>query len=418
MAPVVRPNQRLVVRKFDVKPGTRLPTIPRLALTKPQPTRPGDQYQISPAAATRSDVRSEAGPLSKNIPPHLQGVCEEHGFAMPSTMTAVRHTQALRDKPWKVWLSISHKHCFNPRHKNYLEELEHPWTKSQMDMYIDKSKEPLWLWGFFSGAGACAVRKSEKAMKQAFRWAMAQKGYDRYGTQTNHKGVVTGIMYGTLQISCNTPCALYKEKTLRPIARDILEAIEPMLQKRVDRPHLSVVPDGLNMHDLRTRSAIFQANSAIRNVTDSEGKALFPTQLQQPKAVWMPRGASAVLLPPPVPLSKRGGKAVSGTPTGKAIPKYGIAAKLRQSKAIEKANRRGREGFKNDWPTSFDKWNHPLKKLQTAATIPIPVPMPGLGKVYAQVPMSIASLLQQKHNQDKQSEERQTREQLNMANWD
>ncbi|KAI0147497.1 hypothetical protein GGR57DRAFT_476665 [Xylariaceae sp. FL1272] len=417
MAPGVRSTRHLVLRKINVKPLAQLTRSPRLGLTKPQPTRPGFHLQIPLAAATESNAY-ETGPLSKDIPPHLRDVCEEHGFAMPSTMTAVRHTQTLRGKPWKVWLSVSHRHCFDPRHKKYFEELEHPWTKSQIDMYVDKSKEPLWLWGFFFGAGACAVRKSEKAMKQAFRWAMAQKGYDRYGTQTDRRGVVTGTLYGTLQISCNTPCELYKEKTLRPIAQDILEAIEPMLQKRVDRPHLPVVPDGLNLHDLRTRSAIFQAKSAIRNVTDSEGRALFPARIQQPKAAWVPRTASVLPLPPAVPFSKRGDGAVAGTPVSKAISNYGIAASLRKSKAIENANRHSREGSKNDWPSSLDKMNHVLKKAQKAGTIPVPMPMPGLGKAYTKVPMSIASLLQQKHKQDKQSEEGQTQKSLDIASWD
>ncbi|KAI1114692.1 hypothetical protein F5Y14DRAFT_160181 [Nemania sp. NC0429] len=197
------------------------------------------QTRFSPADIDRlvsspdATVEVEPGQL-------VLSVCKEHGIAFPNRLSALRGLK-LPPNPYKLGVSVSQQHCFSQLSMKYFDKIEHPFAKSLLDIYIEKSKEPLWISSVTHGAGPFASKKAAKKVTHALRDALEAAGYDRFGRRApaDGKPSATADLYGTIRVTSTEPQAICNAKfaDLVELARKIVSCAETGLGRDKDGRH-------------------------------------------------------------------------------------------------------------------------------------------------------------------------------------
>jgi hypothetical protein len=158
---------------------------------------------------------------------NVRYVCRKYDMGFPWNMKPLKGVK-LANNPYKLRTFVSHQHCLSAQSQKYFDSVEHPWAKSLLDIYVEKTKTPLWLniESFGSGARPVPCHKSNKIVREAIEEALTASGYDRYG----HKQVVDGEfspvadLYGTLRVAVGDPIAVCNASNA-----DILKAAETVV---------------------------------------------------------------------------------------------------------------------------------------------------------------------------------------------
>lgn len=92
----------------------------------------------------------------------------------------------------------------------YFDKIEHPFARSLLDTYIEKNKEPLWIFSVTHGAGPFPTKKAAKRISHALRDALGAAGYDRFGRRVLADGNPRAMadLYGTIRITAAEPQAI------------------------------------------------------------------------------------------------------------------------------------------------------------------------------------------------------------------
>ncbi|KAI5921882.1 hypothetical protein F4810DRAFT_314854 [Camillea tinctor] len=180
---------------------------------------------------TRPSIRF---PFSTGQPHHYQPESKAHAFSRTSPLgsdlescsivtetaqkykirlwTDLRGLKGVRipgNNPCKLNTTASRSHCFDLKSIKYIDKIEHPFTKSALQFYIDKTDIPLWYNGWaasgVSGTTPLPSRKAAKRVTNALREALACYGYDRDGRRVTTDGLgdpKIKDLYGTLSVGC------------------------------------------------------------------------------------------------------------------------------------------------------------------------------------------------------------------------
>ncbi|KAI1140734.1 hypothetical protein F5Y05DRAFT_374690 [Hypoxylon sp. FL0543] len=156
---------------------------------------------------------------------HIQKFCREHNILFPSALRVLKGTR-LKKNPCQLSLTGSRRHCFDAKTLKYLDKHEHPFTKSILQMYINKKSQPLWYtFRSFDVASAFPCREAVRRLKHAFRDALADYGYDLEGRRIRTGGPsVTMDLFGTVLITCADPKAVCNIKFA-----DLLEQVKVLM---------------------------------------------------------------------------------------------------------------------------------------------------------------------------------------------
>ncbi|KAJ2987870.1 hypothetical protein NUW58_g4277 [Xylaria curta] len=218
-------------------------TLFRLAQSRPP--NPHFPTQLPPV-----DLRilSPLGDPTVKIEPsrHVLSVFKEHDIFFPSFLKRIPRPKLLPN-PYKLSVFVSQKHCVEVKSMKYFDKLEHPFAKSLQDIYIEKTKTPLWLAFFTVGGGSFPSQVSRRKIAHAVRDALAAAGYDRFGRRVPVDGEPSPIvdLYGTLQVTSHDPLAVCNAKFVDLVeqAKHIVLQIEIMLQRGKDGLHREKEPD-------------------------------------------------------------------------------------------------------------------------------------------------------------------------------
>ncbi|KAI1309697.1 hypothetical protein F5Y03DRAFT_348607 [Xylaria venustula] len=211
-------------------------TIIRLA--RPGRSNAGVQTQ-SPSGGSKkpvswSDTTAEIEPGQ-----HVIAACRQHNFAFPSQLSSWRGL--VKPNPFNLIVTGSQKHCFLHQSMRYFDKVEHPFTKSMLDIYIEKKKEPLWMSGFSYGAGAFPNKVASRKITHALRDALMAAGYDRFGRRVPIDGKSSAIaeLYGTVRVVSTDPLAVCNAKfaDLLECAKKIISFAEIKLRRDKNGQH-------------------------------------------------------------------------------------------------------------------------------------------------------------------------------------
>jgi len=159
---------------------------------------------------------------------NVRYVCKKYDIGFPWNTRPLTGFK-LAKNPYKLRTFVSHQHCLSTQSQKYFDFVEHPWAKSLLDIYVGKTKTPLWLSieSFGSGARPVPCHKSNKIFREAIEEALAASGYDRYGHKQAVEDESSPIadLYGTLRVAVGDPIA-----TCNASNADILEAAEKVVQ--------------------------------------------------------------------------------------------------------------------------------------------------------------------------------------------
>ncbi|KAI1339307.1 hypothetical protein F5Y15DRAFT_383918 [Xylariaceae sp. FL0016] len=137
-----------------------------------------------------------------------------------------------RSNKFKLQVAYSKVHCFSQKSFKYLDRHEHPFTKTLLDIYEERTKKPLWYscsTGPVVMSGAChyVTSRADKRIEHALRDALLEAGYDRDGRAVAKDEKDSGLntdLYGTLTVSTREAKAVCKAKfvDLLEVARWII----------------------------------------------------------------------------------------------------------------------------------------------------------------------------------------------------
>ena len=107
----------------------------------------------------------------------------KHGIALPP---AQKVGAKLGGNPFKMSASFSRQHCVDSTSMKYFDRYEHPFSRTILDIYVEKKRTaPFWyyVWG---GAGLAGIKSivsstAKARIRHAIRDALASRGYDRDG---------------------------------------------------------------------------------------------------------------------------------------------------------------------------------------------------------------------------------------------
>ncbi|KAI1079563.1 hypothetical protein F5B20DRAFT_542725 [Whalleya microplaca] len=172
--------------------------------TNGEPFRATDDKRLS-------EIRKIALGYDVELDESTISLCKTHDLAFPSALYGLK--AKLENNPCKLVVLFSPHHCLSRMIFKYLDKNEHPFRKSILDIYIEKTTIPFWYSAWTYGAGAVPCRKAKKKVEFALRDALAAAGYDRYGrrmpTAEPHR---IKELYGTLSISIREPLAACNTK--------------------------------------------------------------------------------------------------------------------------------------------------------------------------------------------------------------
>ncbi|KAI1824350.1 hypothetical protein F4861DRAFT_267158 [Xylaria intraflava] len=197
--------------------------------------------QIVPADLQRLLASlSDAPP--ENIQPgeHVISVCKKHNIFFSQHLKPLRGLKQ-KQPPFDVLVNVSQNHCVQRRSMRYFDKLEHPFATSLLDVYIEKKKEPLWMYCSATGESAYPNKIASKKIAHAMRDALADAGYDRFGRRVLVGGETSAVaeLYGSIDLMSLNPLAVCNAPftdVLR-FAKKILSSIQPTLQRdRHGRP--------------------------------------------------------------------------------------------------------------------------------------------------------------------------------------
>ncbi|KAI1126168.1 hypothetical protein F5Y10DRAFT_217019 [Nemania abortiva] len=212
-------------------------TIPRLAHLRPLSAhvkpRPVPSGASKPVSWDGSTGEVEPGK-------HVISTCREHDISFPQQARSVK--VGLGANPYRLSVAISQKHCVSVHSMQYFDKFEHPLTKTILDHYIEKKKEPLWVSCFAYGASPFPCRKAAKKVAHALRDALAAAGYDRFGRRmlVGHGPSTVLDLYGTLRVISHDPCAVCNAKFIDLLehAKKIISCVEITLRRGKNGRHL------------------------------------------------------------------------------------------------------------------------------------------------------------------------------------
>ncbi|KAJ1335880.1 chitin biosynthesis protein CHS5 [Microdochium nivale] len=115
----------------------------------------------------------------------VKAFSNRHQIFLPTSMRGLRISwpSAMRDRV-AFSVSIAPAHTFDEKHFKYVDRDEHPLRASILDTYAaKKEEESLWLWAVSppSSAAIFVCHVAQRKIRHAFRTALGQRGYDRYG---------------------------------------------------------------------------------------------------------------------------------------------------------------------------------------------------------------------------------------------
>jgi hypothetical protein len=147
------------------------------------------------------------------------------------------------NNPFKLAISLSQSHCFDMKSMRYFDKVEHPFAKSLLDIYIEQTKEPLWLQCAAYGASPVPVKTATRRMRHAMRDALAVAGYDRFGRRVPVDGEssVVADLYGTLRVISSDPLAICNNKfaDLLKSAKQIVSFAEVQIRRNKNGRHIA-----------------------------------------------------------------------------------------------------------------------------------------------------------------------------------
>ncbi|KAI3320799.1 hypothetical protein HD806DRAFT_505022 [Xylariaceae sp. AK1471] len=191
---------------------------------------------INPASEYLHDPVTEIEPGQ-----HVISICKRHNIGFPNQLWALKGIK-LEKNPYKLNVSISQRHCFEQKSMRYFDTFEHPFAKSMLDIYIEKTKEPLWISCHAYGASPFPNKKASKKVSHALRDALAAAGYDRLGQRVLVDGESSAIadLYGTLRVIVGDPQAVCNAKfvDLLKNAKSIISGAEIQLRRDNNGQHL------------------------------------------------------------------------------------------------------------------------------------------------------------------------------------
>ncbi|KAI1407767.1 hypothetical protein F5Y13DRAFT_122309 [Hypoxylon sp. FL1857] len=179
-----------------------------------------------------------------NIQPgeHVHSVCRKHDISFPTVLRALKGVK-LKSNPCKLAVVVSERHCFENSSMKYLDIHEHPFAKSVLKMYIERTKKPLWYsFRSFPVALPFPCKEAARRIRHAFCDALTAFGYDREGRRiTTDPSSIIADLYGTVRISCADPkaaCNIKFAELSEQIMR-IMSGIELALARDKSGRHIS-----------------------------------------------------------------------------------------------------------------------------------------------------------------------------------
>ncbi|KAI0444528.1 hypothetical protein F4803DRAFT_251724 [Xylaria telfairii] len=167
--------------------------------------------------------------------------CRQHDIAFPWELQPLRPFRS-HQNTYKLALAVCQRHCFEQQSMRYFDRLEHPFTKSLLDIYIEKKEKPLWISCHAHGSAAFVSRKARKKILHAVRDALVAAGYDRFGRRVIADGESSAILdlYGTLRVIANDAVVVCEAKfaDLLKDAKKIVASAEIVLRRNQDGHHV------------------------------------------------------------------------------------------------------------------------------------------------------------------------------------
>ncbi|KAI8632951.1 hypothetical protein F5Y19DRAFT_334726 [Xylariaceae sp. FL1651] len=189
-----------------------------------------------PTASVRGFVSRTEEDHTPEVEPgqHVVAACKQHGIFFPSENKFVKGLK-LGGNPFKLSVRASQRHCLEVKSMKYFDKVEHPFTKSLLDIYIEKTNQPLWLSCFAYGASPFPNKTASRKLRHALRDALAAAGYDRFGRKVLTDGESSAIadLYGTLSVVSSDSKAVCNAKfvDLLEAAKSILSSAEIQLRR-------------------------------------------------------------------------------------------------------------------------------------------------------------------------------------------
>lgn len=115
----------------------------------------------------------------------VKAFSNRHQIFLPTSMHGIRISwpSAIRERV-AFSVSVARVHTFDEKHFKYVDRDEHPLRASILNIYAaKKEEESLWLWAVSppSSAAIFVCHVAQRKIRHAFRTALGQRGYDRYG---------------------------------------------------------------------------------------------------------------------------------------------------------------------------------------------------------------------------------------------
>lgn len=203
------------------------------------------QTRFAPVDISRLLAPSDEAAVEVEPGQLVLSVCKKHGIAFPSRLRTPKEFK-LSPNPYKLGISISQQHCFSQLSMKYFDKIEHPFAKSLLDIYIEKTKQPLWISSVMHGAGPFPTKTAAKRIVHALRDALDAAGYDRFGRRVvlaggggGEPGAVAEL-YGTLRVTSGDPLAICNSKFADIVeqAKKIVYCVETKLGRDQNGRHL------------------------------------------------------------------------------------------------------------------------------------------------------------------------------------
>ncbi|KAI1755725.1 hypothetical protein F4782DRAFT_486694 [Xylaria castorea] len=193
-------------------------------------------YRLANKRVLWNDPTAENDPtIEINPGQHVASVSRQYKIASPHKLKSPKGFKLKRNR-YQLSVLTCQQHCFAHTSMRYLDKLEHPLTKSLLDVYIEKKKEPLWISCSAYGPGVFPNKIAQKKIAHALRDALAAAGYDRFGRRVLVDGESSAIadLHGTLRVTCGLSTTVCNAKfaDLLEYAKTIIAGVETEFHKR------------------------------------------------------------------------------------------------------------------------------------------------------------------------------------------
>ncbi|KAH7037383.1 uncharacterized protein B0I36DRAFT_428035 [Microdochium trichocladiopsis] len=147
------------------------------------------QQAVRQASGTRTQAKPVEGQVWFNgktvfLGKHVKPFAREHDIFFGASMRTVRIKYPDNMVRLPLQVQATKDHVFNEIHYKYFSANKHPFCKSMLDLYVPKKQnESLWAWYFVipSTAVPTVCGHARRRLRHAFRTALGQRGYDRFG---------------------------------------------------------------------------------------------------------------------------------------------------------------------------------------------------------------------------------------------